>query len=243
MGRFEDQVVMVTGAGTGIGRAIATGFVEEGARVAFVGRRAEKLKQATVGLPAKQVLRCPCDVAERAVVDAVVQQVEEFFDPVDVLVNNAGINTNPRSVAEVDPADWDRTLAVNLTGGFNCVRAVLPGMRARQGGIIINVASIAGLRTSEVAGVAYSASKHGLVALNHTINEEERDYGIRACVICPGEVETPILAQRPRPVSPEHRARILQPEDVAAAALFVAGLPPRVCVPELIIKPTSQIFQ
>ena len=80
------------------------------------------------------------------------------------------------------------------------------------------------------------------MALTHVINEEEREYGIRACAICPGEVETPILELRPEPVSPEHRARMLQPEDVVAAVLFVAGLPPRVCVPELVIKPTWQIF-
>jgi len=94
-----------------------------------------------------------------------------------------------------------------------------------------------------VTGAAYSASKHGIVSLNHSINEEEMDYGVRACVICPGMVETPILDQRPEPVSQEHRARLLRPEDVAAAALFVASLPPRVCVPELVIKPVSQIFR
>jgi NAD(P)-dependent dehydrogenase (short-subunit alcohol dehydrogenase family) len=158
-------------------------------------------------------------------------------------VNNAGVNTNPRSVAEVDPADWDRTVASNLTGTFNFVRAVLPGMRERRDGLIINISSIAGLRASKLAGAAYSASKHGMVSLTHSINEEEKDYGIRACVICPGEVNTPIIDLRPEPVSPERRAEMLQPEDVSAAALFVASLPPRACVPELIIKPATQIYR
>ena len=174
--------------------------------------------------------------------NATVQRVVAQFGAVDTLVNNAGINTNPRSVADVNPADWDRTVAINLTGAFNYVRAVLPGMQQRKGGLIINVSSIAGVRASKVAGAAYCASKHGMMALNDSINHEEKNSGIRACAICPGEVETPILDQRPEPVGPEHRARIIQPEDIAATVLFVAGLPPRVHVPELIIKPTSQSF-
>ena len=122
--------------------------------------------------------------------------IEEHFGAIDILVNNAGTNSNPRALAEVDPQDWDRTIAVNLTGAFNFVGAVLPAMRAKKDGIIINISSIAGVRAGKLGGAAYSASKHGMVALNHVINEEEVDYGIRACAICPGEVETPILELR-----------------------------------------------
>jgi NADP-dependent 3-hydroxy acid dehydrogenase YdfG len=242
MSRFTDKTVIVTGAGTGIGRAVAVDFVKEGARVAFVGRRLEKLKEAAAGLPETQAACYACDVADRAAVNAIARQVVDQFGPVDILVNNAGTNTNPRSVAEVDPDDWDRTVAINLTGAFNFVRAVLPGMRERKAGLIINVSSIAGLRASKLSGAAYSASKHGMVALTHSINEEEKDYSIRSCVICPGEVNTPIIDLRPEPVSEERRANMLQPEDVSAAALFVASLPSRVCIPLLVIKPTSQIF-
>lgn len=241
--RFEDRTVLVTGAGTGIGRAMARGFAGGGARVALVSRRVEKLEEAAAGLIAERVICCGCDVADREAVDETVRKVTDCFGPLDVLVNNAGSNSKRRSIAEVDPEDWERMVGVNLSGAFYMARAVLPGMRARKGGLIINVASIAGLRASLVSGVAYSASKRGLVSLNHSINEEEKEHGIRACVICPGEVDTPILDERPEPVSPEHRAQILQPEDVAAAALFVASLPSRVCVPELIIKPTIQSFR
>ena len=243
MYQFEDKVVIVTGAGTGIGAATARGFVDAGARVVFIGRRTEKLAEAAQGLDAGGVMVRPCDVSDRSAVDALGLAVAAEWGTVDVLVNNAGINTNPRAVGEVDPEDWDRTIAINLTGVYNMIRAVLPGMREQRDGVVITVSSIAGLRASKLAGAAYSASKHGAVALTHSLNEEEVENGIRACAICPGEVETPILEKRPEPVSAERRAAMLQPEELAQAALFVAALPPRACVPVLVIKPTTQIYQ
>ena len=243
MNQFTDKRIVVTGAGTGIGQAVAETFVGAGAHVALLGRRLEKLNETANKLTASQVLCFSCDVSDRDTVNSTIHKITEDFGPINILVNNAGTNTNPRSVAEVNPSDWDRTIDINLTGAFNTIRAVLPEMRKQQDGIIINISSIAGVRASKLAGAAYSASKFGMVALTHSINEEEMDYGIRASVICPGEVETPILDHRPEVVSAEHRARILQPDDVAAAVLFIAGLPPRACVPELIIKPTSQIYR
>ncbi len=159
------------------------------------------------------------------------------------MVTSAGINNRVRTAAEIDPADLDEGLAVNLTGVFNAVRAVLPGMRAAKAGLIINIASIAGLRASKLAGAAYSAAKHGVVALTHAINEEQREFGIRASAVCPGEVATPILKLRPEPVSEERKAAMLKPEDLAAAVLFIASLPAHACVPELIMKPVYQIYQ
>lgn len=243
MSLLKEHIALVTGAGSGIGWAIAQAFVDGGARVALLGRRAEKLHSVASRLPDEQVLCYPCDVSDRAAVDAMIQQVTGRFGEVSLLVNNAGINTVRRSVAEVDPSDWDRTMAINLTGAFNCVRAVLAGMRKRGYGLIINMASIAAKRASQLSGAAYSASKHGMLALTHAINEEEAQYGIRATALCPGEVDTPILDCRPEPVSPDHRERILKPEDIAAAALFVASLPSRACVPELIIKPVIQVYR
>ena len=243
MRQLVNKVVVVTGAGTGIGAAIARGFAEAGARVAFVGRRSEPLAAAAAGLDAERVLLHPCDVSDRGAVEALAAVVAAEWGAVDVLVNNAGINTNPRSVGQVAPEAWDQTLAINLTGVFNMVRAVLPGMRQQNDGLILAISSIAGLRASKLAGAAYSASKHGVVALMNSINEEEVASGIRACAICPGEVETPILAQRPEPVSAQRRAAMLQPEELAQAALFVASLPARACVPLLVIKPTTQVFQ
>jgi NADP-dependent 3-hydroxy acid dehydrogenase YdfG len=126
---------------------------------------------------------------------------------------------------------------VNLTGVFNGAQAVLPTMQDRKDGLIVNIASMAGKRVSMVGGAAYTASKFGVVSLTHSINLEQWMYGIRACAICPGEVETPILDQRPEPIPEERRRRILQSEDIAAAVVFVATLPPRAVISEILIEP------
>jgi NAD(P)-dependent dehydrogenase (short-subunit alcohol dehydrogenase family) len=242
MSVLENQVAVVTGAGTGIGRAVAETFSREGAAVALLGRRQEPLREVAAQLPRDRVLTCACDVSSRNQVDGVFARIRERLGVASLLVNNAGINTVVRDLAHIEPSDWDHVLAVNLTGAFNCIRAVLPGMRELGGGVIINVSSIAGKRASKVAGVAYVASKHGMVGLTHSTNREQGDNGIRSTVILPGEVDTPILDVRPEPVPREWRERILRSEDVAACALLVAGLPPRVCVPEIVVTPTIQSF-
>lgn len=242
MGVLENQVAAVTGAGTGIGRAVAETFAREGAAVALLGRRREPLREVAARLPRDRVMTCACDVSSRDQVGGVFERIRERLGVVNLLVNNAGINTVVRDLARIDPSDWDHVVAVNLTGAFNCIRAVLPGMRKRGGGVIINISSIAGKRASKVAGVAYVASKHGMVGLTHATNLEEGVHGIRSSVINPGEVDTPILDVRPEPVPREKRERILRSEDVAACALLVAGLPPRACVPEIVIAPTIKSY-
>nr|MBC8290904.1 SDR family NAD(P)-dependent oxidoreductase [Planctomycetota bacterium] len=124
-----------------------------------------------------------------------------------------------------------------------CLGAVWPEVRERKDGIVLDLCSVAGIRSSPLGGVVCTASNFAMDALGRSVGEEERENGIRVTTIYPGEVETPILDKRPNPVSAEHRARILQPEDLAAAALMVAQLPPRARVPELAIIPTSQSFQ
>jgi NADP-dependent 3-hydroxy acid dehydrogenase YdfG len=242
MSQFTDKVVIVTGAGTGIGQQVARDFVNAGAKVAFIGRRIEKLQDAAKDLPDKMVMLCSCDVSDRDAVNSTAESIISAWGTVDILVNNAGINTNPRSVGEVAPSGWDRVLNINLTGTFNVIRTVLPRMREQQDGIIVNIASTAGLRAGKLAGAAYSASKHGMVALTHNINEEEWENGIRATAICPGEVNTPLLDKRTVPVSAEHKARMVPPKDVATSVLFVAGLSQYTNVPILVIKPTYQKY-
>jgi NADP-dependent 3-hydroxy acid dehydrogenase YdfG len=133
-------------------------------------------------------------------------------------------------------------MAINATGPFNCIRHILPAMRQRGDGLIVNISSISGLRASSLGGIAYCASKFALSALTTAAGLEACGEGVRLTNIYPGEVDTPILDQRPQPVSEERRAKILQPEDVAAAVMMVVQLPPRAHVPELVIKPVVQEF-
>ena len=236
MATLDGTVAIVTGAGTGIGAAVAIALHGAGAAVTLIGRRPEPLAEVA-GRLGDRVHACACDVSDYDAVQAAVEEAARAHGPATILVNNAGINTNPRSVADVSLPDWDLTVAVDLSGVFYCVRAALPAMRAAGGGTIVNIASTAGRWGSSLAGAAYSSAKHGVVGLNSVINEEESRNGIRCTVILPGEVETPILDRRPEPVSAERRRAMLQPEDVAAATLLAATLPDRACITELVIKP------
>ena len=236
MAALDGTVAIVTGAGTGIGAAVAVALHGAGAAVTLIGRRPEPLAEVA-GRLGDRVHACACDVSDYDAVQAAVEDAARAHGPATILVNNAGINTNPRSVADVSLPDWDLTVAVDLSGVFYCVRAALPAMRAAGGGTIVNIASTAGRWGSSLAGAAYSSAKHGVVGLNSVINEEESRNGIRCTVILPGEVETPILDRRPEPVSAERRRAMLQPEDVAAATLLAATLPDRACITELVIKP------
>jgi NADP-dependent 3-hydroxy acid dehydrogenase YdfG len=207
------------------------------------GRRAEQLQTTcdaiTNGPPARSIV---ADVADRAQVNALVEQIAGELGRLDILVNNAGVNTPARRLAELSAEDWDYLMAVNATGAFNVIQAVLPGMRAQRDGLIINISSISGRRASSLAGAAYSASKHALNALSKVVSQEEEQHGIRSTIISPGDINTPLLDKRPVPVSAEQRAKILQPDDIAAAALFVARLPAHVSVPEIVIKPIGQMY-
>jgi NADP-dependent 3-hydroxy acid dehydrogenase YdfG len=240
---LTNKTALITGGGSGIGLASAQLFVREGARVAITGRDTAKLNAAARTLePADHVFAHACDVSDPRQVETLVKAVTARFGPVDVLVNNAGLNLKHRSIRELTIESWDLLIRANLDGAFYCIHAVLPAMLERKDGLIVNVSSIAGKRATPLGGAAYAASKFGMSALGICLAAEEKDSGIRVSNIYPGEVDTPILVHRPQPVTEEHRSRILKPEDVAAAVLFVATLPPSVSVPELVIKPTSQTY-
>ncbi len=242
-GRLQGRTALVTGGGSGIGLAVARRFLDEGCQVVITGRTPEKLKSAWEQLGRSERLRYrACDVADVGQVRDSVAWALHQLGRIDILVNNAGLNLKRRGLSELTTEDWDRVIRANLDGAFYCIHAILPHMRARRDGLIINISSIAGKRASPLGGAAYAASKFGMSALGHCLGVEEKDNGIRTCVIYPGEVDTPILESRPQPVTAEQRKLILQPEDVAEAVLFVATLPPRASVPELVIKPTTQIF-
>jgi NADP-dependent 3-hydroxy acid dehydrogenase YdfG len=243
MSRLTGKRALVTGGGSGIGLGVARVFLQEGARVAITGRDEAKLRRAADELGAgDRLLYRACDVGEPAQVEAVVSHVTERWGGIDVLVNNAGTNIKERSIRQLTPEKWQLLIRSNLDGAFYCVHAVLPQMLQRKDGVIVNVSSVAGKRAGPLGGAAYAAAKFGMSALGICLAAEEKDSGVRVSNIYPGEVDTPILEVRPTPVSAEQRAKILRPEDVAAAVLFVATLPPHVSVPELVIKPTSQVY-
>ncbi len=234
----ESRAALVTGAGSGIGRAIAVELAGMGLRVALVGRDRAKLDRVKAEIGRDDTLVEACDVADRTTVDAMAGRVLAAVGLVDVLVCNAGTNVRVRSLDKLAPADWDTMIATNLTGAFNLVHAFLPGMRAKGAGLVVQVCSISGLRASVLGGAGYSASKFGQAALGIGLGREEGPRGIRSTVIYPGEVNTPILDARPVPVGQERREAILQPQDVARAVRFLVELHPRASVPELVIKPT-----
>jgi NADP-dependent 3-hydroxy acid dehydrogenase YdfG len=243
MAQLTNKVALVTGGGSGIGRAVADLLLQGGARVAIAGRSQPRLDETARALGGgDRLIRYAVDVADAARVRAMVDSVSAALGPIDILVNNAGTNIKERTFRELTPETWDRLIRTNLDGAFYCTHAVLPAMLRRKDGVIVNVVSVAGKRASPLGGVAYAASKFGMSALGIGLAAEEKDSGIRVCNIYPGEVDTPILEVRPQPVTTEHRQRILRPEDVAAAVLFVVGLPAHVSVPELVIKPTWQVY-
>jgi NAD(P)-dependent dehydrogenase (short-subunit alcohol dehydrogenase family) len=241
MGAFDGKVVWITGGGTGIGRAGALMFAREGATVALIGRRREPLEEVAKEAKAAggKIAIEALDVAERDKVDAAAKRLISQFGRVDILVNNAGLNVVNRRLEELQPSDFDHVLAVNLTGAYNMVNAVFPIMKKQQDGLIINIASTAGRRVSGVAGTAYSASKFGMVGLSLSLTHEAWKFGVRACCICPDDVNTPIMARRKVKYPQEVLDQFIQPEDLADAMRFVALMPKRTSIPEMTVYPTN----
>ena len=243
MAKLAGKVAVVTGGGSGVGKAVARLFLDNGARVVIAGRDAAKLERAAGELNAGGNLRfAAADVSDPGQCEALMRTAAEAFGGIDVLVNNAGTNLKDRTLRELTPETWDRMIRANLDGAFYCIRAVLPAMLARKDGVIVNVVSVAGKRANPLGGAAYVAAKFGMGALGLVLSNEEKDSGVRVSNVYPGEIDTPILEHRPCPISDAQRAAILKPEDVAEAVLFVASLPPHVSVPELVIKPTVQTY-
>ena len=239
---ISGKVAWITGGGSGIGLAGAIELAKAGCRVVISGRSGDKLDAAiaeavTKGAPSGKITQAELDVADRISVDRVAEAIETECGPIDILVNNAGINVPKRFWKETDSATFDEVVAINLNGAAHCTLAVLKGMQKRRQGTVINVASFAGWHLSYLTGPAYMASKAALIALTHSFNIEECVNGLRATALCPGEVATPILNKRPVQPSAEDKARMLQEEDLGRAILFIADMPPHVCINELVISP------
>lgn len=240
MTRLQGKIVWVTGAGTGIGLAGTAALAAAGAGVVMSGRRADVLEREAQAIRSTggRVEVEPLDVTNPDAVQAVADTIKTRHGKVDILVNSAGTNTPARFWRDQTVEGWNQVIRVNLDGIFYCTRAVLPLMRAQKDGLVINISSWAGVYNSSIVGPAYNGSKHAVVSITETLNMEECANGIRGCVICPAEVNTPILDKRPEPPSAEKRARMLQPEDLGRTICWVAEQPPHVCINEIIISPT-----
>lgn len=230
---------VITGAGSGVGRAIALQLAQQGWRIALVGRRAELLLETAKlsGLAGGDFIVAPCDIGNAQAVAEMGKQVLAQFGEVDLLVNAAGTNAPRRLLDILSLEDFHAMMNTNLNGAFYCVQAFLPQMRARKSGTIINIISDAGKLASPKAGPGYVMSKFGLAGLTQSINAEERANGVRACGIFPGDIDTPLLAKRPQPPDAEMRAKMMRPEDVANCALFCINLPAHVIVEEMLVRP------
>jgi len=237
MRNITNKIAWVTGAGTGIGEAGAIKLAQAGMKVILSGRRVEKLQEVAEKIGPAATIEV-LDVSDRDAVAGVASRIIEKFGSIDVLVNSAGINVKERNWHNVSLDDWDKVIRIDLDGAFYCVKAVLPNMIENKGGLIINISSWAGRFVSVVTGPAYTAAKHAMNAMNESINMESGIYGVRACAICPGEVATPILDNRPIPVTDEDKAMMVQAEDCGDIIGFLAQLPDHVCINQLTVSPT-----
>ena len=236
---LSEQVALVTGAGRGIGRAVALEFAAQGAAVALAARGRAELASVAAEIRAMggRALAVPTDIAVDHAVESLVEQVVAELGRLDVLVTAAGVAAfGPLSASK--PGDWDGMLSVNLRGAMLTCRAVLPVMRRQRRGTIINVGSIAATRAIPGSAV-YAATKAGIVAFSRVLAEELRPDGVRVSVLLPGAVDTPLWDAIPN--SPD-RGRMLRPEDVARAALLVATLPPGAALEELTLLPAGGIL-
>jgi NADP-dependent 3-hydroxy acid dehydrogenase YdfG len=238
--RLAGKVALITGAGTGIGRATALRMAAEGAAVALAGRRREPLDAVVKEIEktgARAVARA-CDVSKTGEARALAGWAEETLGRVDVLVNNAGFASKVRSIRWVGEEEWRSVLDVNLNGVYALTQSVLHGMLARREGTIITVTSLAALRPGLISGAPYGAAKAGARNLMQDVHNEFRNQGIRATTIIPAEVDTPILDNRPMPPDATARATMMQAEDVADAILLCATLPARTVIEEIVMSPT-----
>ena len=240
---LNGKIVLVVGGAGGIGLGIAKALAAEGCKVAIADNDKEALVNITkTGGGESAFIYQTCDITKREQVSQLFKWLGDELGPIDILVNSAGINVSNRMMSNIDPADFDHMMEVNTTGTFNCIHAALPVMRQRGSGLIVNIVSLAGKRAMLLAGMPYCVSKFATSALGTFVNLEECGNGIKVTNIYPGETNTPIVDKRPSPPPPEKRAKMLQPEDIAACVVTVAKLPARAIVPELIITPTHMMI-
>src|SRR5687768_7717730 len=239
---LKDQVCIISGGGSGIGRATALRMAVDGGKIALIGRTKSKLQQvqAQIDRTGGKTMIHAFDVTSVEATQAMVKDVLQEFGRIDVLVNSAGDISRHRTLLETTVEDIDLTMDSNVKATIVLTQAVVPQMLAAHSGTIINVSSVVGVTPSVISGVAYSAAKAAVVNFTHYLNREFVNTGIRACVVLPGEVDTPFLDKRPNPPASDARKMMITAGDVAEAITLVARLPQRAMIPELVIRPTLQ---
>jgi NADP-dependent 3-hydroxy acid dehydrogenase YdfG len=239
MTNLAGKIAWVTGAGSGIGEAAALALADAGATVVLTGRRREPLEDVARRINATGTAHVqPADLTVAEQVQRVGDHIRATFNRLDILVNNAGVNILERHWSQLTPERIDTLLQGNLTSALYCVTVALPFMRAQKDGVLIHTASMAGRFIGNLSGPIYTVAKHGVVAMSHGLNMQECIHGIRSTVFLPGEVATPILDKRPKPVSAEERARMVQPEDCGDLIRYIACLPKHVVMNEVHLSPT-----
>ncbi|MDX1385250.1 MAG: SDR family oxidoreductase, partial [Thermoanaerobaculia bacterium] len=240
MGELEGSVALVTGAGTGIGRETTRLLAAAGAEVVLAGRREAPLAAVTAAVTEAggRAWYRSADMEDASSVEALAAACLERHGRVDILVHNAGHSSKVRSARWISDDEWSSVLAVNVTGPMILTRALLPAMLEAGAGTVIMVSSMAALRPGVMAGTAYGTAKAAARNYMAGLAAELRQKGIRATTVMPGEVDTPILDNRPLPPSEEQRAGMMQAEDVARAILLAATLPQRTVIEEMTMMPT-----
>ena len=242
MKTLDGKVALVTGGGSGIGRATALLLAAEGARVAVAGRRKEPLEQVVTEIQRENgtAVSKTCDLTRSHEARELGAWALQTLGGVDILINNAGQSSHARSIRWIGQDEWDAVLGVNTTGVYALTQSVLPSMLERGAGTVVTVASMAALRPGGFSGVAYGVAKAGARAMMQALHTELRNKGIRATTILPAEVDTPILDKRPLVPDAKARATMMQAEDVARAIVLVCTMPARTVIEEIVMSPTFQ---
>jgi NADP-dependent 3-hydroxy acid dehydrogenase YdfG len=236
------RTVWVTGAGSGVGRAVARSASAAGARVVLTGRRVEALAETAelVRAGGGEALELPCDTSRQESLEQAYAELRSQWGPPSDLVLSAGLNAPQRFWRDQSMAEFRAIVDTNLTAAAAVVDLALPDLRAAGGGVVVFVSSVSGWRVAPGAGVAYSASKTAVGSLSAHLNDQENRSGIRACAVCPGDIDTEFLDLRPVVPGSTDREQMLSAADVARTVQFVLDSPPHVCINELVVTPTKR---
>lgn len=236
---LENKIILIAGASSGMGRATALAAGAAGAKLVLAARNGEALEALAgdVQDAGGSALAVPTDLTDHEATRRLIDSAMATHARIDAVINTVGTNIPRRALNELTPESWAGMIDINLTAAFNITQAIVPVFRKQEDGLLVYISSSAA-KKPDPSGVAYQATKAGLVGLAHGTMEEERSHGIRTTVIFPGLTDTPMVLKRPTPTPPEVLARALQPDDVAAACLFVLRLPARAHVPELVLYPS-----